>query len=104
MIGSNAVITVAFFVATASVAWSAAYAWGKWLAHRHDAPALPRAEGPGEAARLARLEAGLEALTLEVERLAEGQRFSARLLDERLPRPLPAATRPAEPGRVITPH
>ena len=50
-----------------------------------------------------RLEQAVDAMALEVERLAEGQRFVARLLAER-----PAADRPqprsAAPPRVVTPH
>lgn len=51
---------------------------------------------------LAALTQAVDAIALEVERLSEGQRFTARLLSER-----PAATSgPAghEPARVITPH
>jgi hypothetical protein len=107
MIGSNAATTIAFFAATASVAWSAAYAWVKWLPHRLDGLQVP-GDGSAEftAERLARVEAQLEELTLEMERLAEGQRYSARLLEERLPRalPAPAHAEPPRSGRVVTPH
>ncbi len=47
--------------------------------------------------RLARIEAAIETVAIEVERISEAQRFSARL----------AAGRPAEPlpiERPITPH
>ena len=106
MINSDAIESVAFFGGLAAVAWAAAFAWAKWLVHRHDAPPptgqLPVAD---TSARLGELEAGLDALTLEVERLAEGQRYTVRLLEERLPRALPASARPtSEPGRVVTPH
>jgi hypothetical protein len=44
----------------------------------------------------------VDAIALEVERLSEGQRFTARLLSER---PLlGASVRPETPARVITPH
>ena len=44
----------------------------------------------------------VDAIALEVERLSEGQRFTARLLSER---PLlGTAVRPETPARVITPH
>lgn len=106
MIGSNGAMAVAFFGAVAAVVWAAAYAWGEWLAHRYDTPPRPAKLPTEDTARLERLEAGMEALTLEVERLGEGQRYTARMLDERLPRGLPAAVRPTtpEPGRVVTPH
>ena len=41
-------------------------------------------------------------VALEVERLSEGQRFTARLLSER-PAAMPVAAK-QEPARVITPH
>jgi hypothetical protein len=106
MFGLTGAVAFAFFGAVAAIAWAAAYAWGEWLAHRHDTPPRPHKLPVEDTARLERLETGLEALTLEVERLAEGQRYTARLLDERLPRGLPGAVRAptAEPGRVVTPH
>lgn len=42
----------------------------------------------------------VDALALEVERIAEGQRFVARLLEERA---APAVV-PATPPRSVTPH
>jgi len=52
------------------------------------------------AQRLERIEQGVEGTALEIERLAEGQRFTAKLLAER-GRPLMA-----EPARerTVTPH
>ena len=51
---------------------------------------------------LAALTQAVDAIALEVERLSEGQRFTARLLSERpSAMPLPAKQ---EPARVITPH
>jgi hypothetical protein len=44
----------------------------------------------------------VDTIALEVERLSEGQRFTARLLSERPA--LMAAPRPETPARVITPH
>jgi hypothetical protein len=44
----------------------------------------------------------VDTIALEVERLSEGQRFTARLLSER-PAMMPAP-RPEIPARVITPH
>ena len=57
------------------------------------------------APRLERIEAAVETIALEVERVSEAQRYSAKLLTERLPDPVaraPLAGR-AEP-RVLTPH
>lgn len=54
--------------------------------------------------RLERIEAAVDVIAVEVERIAEAQRFSLRLAEERgIGRPEP---RPAQlpEGRVITPH
>src|SRR3954469_16824710 len=59
-----------------------------------------RAPSDGLTERLDRIEAGVEAAVLEVERIAEANRFMAKLLAERAEpgRPL------GKPERVITPH
>lgn len=41
------------------------------------------------AQRMARMEAGIESVAVEVERISEGQRFTARLLSERAPVEVP---------------
>ena len=41
------------------------------------------------AQRLARMEAGIESVAVEVERISEGQRFTTRLLSERAPVEVP---------------
>jgi len=50
---------------------------------------------PGVDERLYRIEQAVDAMALEIERMAESQRFTARLLTERLPTPeaLPGAER-----------
>lgn len=45
---------------------------------------LPAAADGGHAAQLAQLQQSVDAIALEVERIAEAQRFSARLLAERV--------------------
>jgi hypothetical protein len=57
---------------------------------------------PNVAPRMDRLEQAVEGIALEIERVAEAQRFSARLLAERLPDP--ASVRRPVSERVITPH
>jgi hypothetical protein len=49
--------------------------------------------------RMERMEQALDAIAVEVERISEGQRFTTRLLSERLKEPaaLPAAS-PADPA------
>jgi len=44
----------------------------------------------------------VDAIALEVERLSEGQRFTARLMSERPS--VPAPMKQETPARVITPH
>jgi hypothetical protein len=50
--------------------------------------------------RLERIETAVETTAVEVERIAEANRFMSKLLAERAG----AVTRPREPERVITPH
>jgi hypothetical protein len=67
--------------------------------------ATPGSRRADLAPRLDRIEAAVETIALEVERASEAQRYSAKLLTERLPDPVaraPLAGR-AEP-RVLTPH
>ena len=79
-------------------------AW--WGARRAARRAIEQASLHGSSARmelrLEHLAQSVDLIALEVERIAEAQRFSARLLAERQP---PAGAGPArrEPG-VITPH
>ncbi len=47
---------------------------------RRSRPALP--ESRGESTRLERLEVGMDAIAIEIERISEGQRFVTRLLSE----------------------
>jgi hypothetical protein len=47
-------------------------------------------------ARLERMEQGIEAIAVEVERISEGQRFTTKLLSEREGHALPAASRSAD--------
>jgi hypothetical protein len=64
---------------------------------------LPNASLTGIEARLARLEDAIDGVALEMERLGEGQRFTAKLLAERGNRAeVPAAPRP--PESISTPH
>jgi hypothetical protein len=43
------------------------------------------------AARLERMEQAIDSIAVEVERISEGQRFTTRLLAERVPPPGPSA-------------
>lgn len=54
-------------------------------------------------ARLARMEQAIDAIAVEVERIAEGQRFTTRLLSERAAPAAPAVAG-GTPLRIVTPH
>lgn len=57
----------------------------------------------GEASqRLERLEQGMDAIAIEIERVAEGQRFVTRLLSEAQPGRLPATAMQSEEARNLT--
>ncbi|HEY3257253.1 MAG TPA: hypothetical protein VGJ64_00220 [Gemmatimonadaceae bacterium] len=47
-------------------------------------------------ARLERMEQGIDAIAVEVERISEGQRFTTKLLSEREGHALPASSRSAD--------
>lgn len=71
-------ISIAFFVmlAVIIIGWPLARALGRRLERRADAPALP---DPAIAAQLQRIEQAVEAMSIEVERISESQRFMAKL-------------------------
>lgn len=52
-------------------------------------PAAPAIASPDTTQRLQRIEQGVEAVAIEVERIAEAQRFSAKLQAEQVKRSLP---------------
>jgi len=56
---------------------------------RWDRPSLPASTQAGVTARLERIEQAVEAIAIEVERIAEAQRFSAKLMSEQHQRSLP---------------
>ena len=54
-------------------------------------PSLPQLPSPEVLTRLERIEQGVEAIAVEVERIAEAQRFSAKLMAEMQKNALPHA-------------
>jgi hypothetical protein len=58
------------------------------------APQLPPSTPPDVTARLERIEQAVEAVAIEVERIAEAQRFAAKLLAEQAQRSLPRSDSP----------
>jgi hypothetical protein len=95
---AQAVLGVSFFVAVAVSVRTIGYVWVKHMEIRR-APTL----AGGVEQRLERIEAAVDVIALEVERIAEAQRFAARLAAERAPGNLPAPGSAPE-GRSVTPH
>ena len=67
-----------------------------WFRYREKSLAARSGGGAAQDQRLARIEAAVEAVAIEVERISEGQRFTTRLLTERhgAPAPMVAAGQP----------
>jgi hypothetical protein len=82
-------------------AWLGAQFGGKRAARRAAEEALAGSRATLDN-NLAALTQAVDVIALEVERLSEAQRFTARLLSERPP--LMAAPRPDPAARVNTPH
>jgi len=102
---SNAAMTVAFFAAFASVAWSAAFAWARWLTRPHREPSLEEQNRQFQLEqRVAGVEQAVQAMAAEVTRLAEGQLLTNRLLAERRPDSATPPRLPGEHRKVDTPH
>ncbi len=74
------------------------YGFRRW--RRRKQPKARRNELPSDSAqRLERLEQGMEAIAIEIERVSEGQRFVTKLLSE-APQPLGMNSRIAHPEAV----
>jgi hypothetical protein len=67
-------------------------AFRRFKRRRSGKPTETRGAVGADAARLERLEQGVEAIAIEVERISEGQRFVTRLLSESNPQQVPAQT------------
>lgn len=74
-------------IALMVIGFPLARAWARRLDQRGAGASTPA----DVTQRLERIEQAVEAIAVEVERVSEGQRFSARLLSERLPDALPAS-------------
>lgn len=94
------VISIAFFVMLAVIAigWPLARAFARRMDRQ---PAAPPALLDEQRERLTRIEQAVDAMSIEVERISEGQRFVTKLLTERA---LPEAVQgEAEPARRADP-
>ena len=95
-----------FFVLFWVLFWIAVIGGGFYLAVRflrafesRGTLATPRSDPLALAERVRRLEETLESMSAEMERMAEGQQFTHRLLAERhTPRGTPPVPPPGEPG------
>ncbi|HKG95021.1 MAG TPA: hypothetical protein VKA84_24100 [Gemmatimonadaceae bacterium] len=79
-------------------------AWLRWRAFEraHEPPPHGHAQlGAGVREQLAALERAIEAQGVEIERIAEAQRYATRMLTERAPG---AASVQRPPQGIITPH
>ena len=94
---AQAIVAVSFFGCIAVTVRSVASIWMKRLDVRRTTSldALDQ--------KLERIDTAIDAIALEVERISEAQRFTARVMAERDPGKLPQPGRPSD-GRVITPH
>jgi hypothetical protein len=69
-------------------------AWAKKLENESKRPALP----PDVANRLEHMEQAIDAISVEIERISEGQRFTTKLLAESKDTPIPLpAQKPSGP-------
>ena len=64
------------------------YMGAKWISHRMK----PRPLMPVDDDRFARLEQAVDTMAIEIERMTEAQRFTAKLLSERASAVVPGAT------------
>jgi hypothetical protein len=94
-------IGVVMLAGTTVISIAGAYALGR--SRRRELPAAHVDTDLAE--RVERVERLMETMTVEIERLGEGQRFMIKVMSEK-PASLaaPDAPGPRSPGRVITPH
>ena len=80
---TNAIFAVSFFGALASLAFAINAIARAWVQRGRDEITLAnQAATPLAEARFARLEQAVDAIAVEVERMSESQRYTARLLNE----------------------
>ena len=77
------VVPIAFFVT--AIILSIGIPLVRGLVRRWDRQGALPAQQPDTAARLERIEQAIDAMSIEVERIAEGQRFVTRLMTDRSP-------------------
>lgn len=83
-------------------AWIGAYFGGRRGARREIARMQNQLSSGVLDSELRELRQGIETMAVEMERISEGQRFTARMLVERVGNPAPLSQR--REGPVVTPH
>jgi len=96
---AQAIMATGFFVTLIVTVKSIASVWNKRLEMR-------RGSLPGDAVerRLENIETAVDAIALEVERIAEAQRYTIRLAEERDAGRLSGRPAQLQEGRINTPH
>ena len=89
MNGPEVLVPIAFFLTVVALVLGIPLVRAK--IRREERQALPGGDARTDD-RLARIEAAVDAIAIEVERISEGQRFTTKLLSERSALPLPAPT------------
>ena len=103
-INSEAAMALALFVSTASIVWSAAFAWSRWLVRpRESVEAFPEHREYLEQ-RIARLERTVDVMTGELARIGEAQRTVGHSPATGLSLQNPLQRPAGELRRVDTPH
>lgn len=77
---------------------------GAWAFWRRGVRAQRSLKQPADDGRLDRLEAAVDAIAIEVERISEAQRYTVKLLSDRLPPHVGELPSPTAAKRVNTPH
>ncbi|MFL5604845.1 MAG: hypothetical protein ACJ8AD_00230 [Gemmatimonadaceae bacterium] len=90
---SGILVPISFFgmVTIVTVGMPLARAYARRMESGAGRPAVP----PDVTARLERMEQAIDSIAIEIERISEGQRFTTKLLAERVP---PASAAPAPVG------
>jgi hypothetical protein len=103
MLNDHDLATMALFASSLLFVSTVTFAW-LWARTRERAlrAELERRNAVDRPEELQALSQAVEAIAIEVERIAEGQRFTTKLLSERVEGGAAVTNRP--PARVITPH
>ena len=75
-------IAVSVFGSLASIAYALNVILRAWVARHFEMGAVKETAAPLLEARMNRLEAAVDTIAIEVERISEGQRFTTKLLSE----------------------